>query len=139
MKKLFFAVLVASLTIFAGAATAESWSCEYEGSWQTNGTGNSGSLTWSTTWVKQGANWQIVGDMTDKYGSSSFNGSCSAKKCTMVQTYTSGSLVGKPYTYVGTYTDKWNGDSESQNSFRGTWTGNGNTGTWNAVAACEKN
>ncbi|MCE9598684.1 MAG: hypothetical protein K8S54_12005 [Spirochaetia bacterium] len=139
MNKLIMAIVVLNLTVFAGIVSAETWTCEYDGTWKTNGSGNSGALNWKVTWVKQGAGWAMIGDMSDRYGASSFNGSCTNASCTLTQTYSSGSLVGKPYIYKGNYTDKSTGDGTSENTFTGTWTGNGNTGTWNATAECARN
>lgn len=131
-------VLSLSLTVVSGSLSAENWNCEYQGQWQTNKTGNSGALAWSVRWVKRGGNWTVIGDMTDKYGASEVRGTCADKKCTLTQTYSTGSLVGKPYTYEGSYTDKFDGDSKSVNQFSGTWKGNNTTGTWTATAVCTK-
>lgn len=139
MKGLISMFLVSiSLFVATGSLFAENWNCEYEGEWKTNKTGNSGALVWSVRWVKRGGNWTVIGDMTDKYGASEVRGTCAAKKCTFTQTYSTGSLVGKPYTYEGTYVDKWEGDSKTTNEFTGTWKGNNTAGTWNAVATCTK-
>jgi len=137
MKKIAL-VLALNMTVFAGFLSAETWECTYGGTWKTNGTGNSGGLNWKVTWVKQGAGWQLVGNMTDKYGVSSLNGSCMNKACTLTQTYSSGSLVGKPYVYTGTYVDQTTGDGASVNTFTGTWKGNNTTGAWAARANCQR-
>lgn len=138
MKKLIFA-MAACMSLAAGNLSAETWECKYSGSWARGSDNKSGSLVWTVTWVKQGSGWQIVGNMNDEYGASAFNGSCANKNCTFTQTYSTGSLVGKPYTYTGGYTDQQLGNGQTQNNFTGTWTGNGNAGTWKAKAVCRKN
>jgi len=139
MKKSILLLLVFSLAPGAGALYAESWACNYHGTWNTNGSGNSGKLEWEVTWVKQGNGWTVLGNMEDKYGASTVNGSCQNARCSFTQTYSTGSLVGKPYVYTGTYTDNSTGDGESENTFTGTWSGNGATGTWTARAVCTRN
>ncbi len=131
-------IFAVSMFALSGGLWAENWNCVYTGEWKTNKTGNSGALAWNVRWVKRGGNWTVIGDMTDKYGASEVKGTCANKKCTLTQTYSSGSLVGKPYTYDGTYTDKWDGDSKTTNEFTGTWKGNNTTGTWTATAVCDK-
>jgi len=138
MKKIFMAALVVGLTAITGSLAAENWECKYSGSWTRTSDGKSGDLSWTVTWVKQGGGWTVIGNMNDQYGVSAVNGSCANKNCTFTQAYSSGSLVGKPYVYVGSYTDKVLGDGQTINNFTGTWTGNGNSGAWKAKAMCSR-
>lgn len=138
MKNLLLAVLAAGLMATSGLA-ADNWECKYSGSWTRTKDGKSGDLVWTVTWVKQGGGWTVVGNMNDQYGVSTVNGTCANKNCTFTQAYSTGSLVGKPYVYVGSYTDKVLGDGQTMNNFTGTWTGNGNAGAWKAKAICQRN
>ena len=139
MKKQIVMATLVALALTATSLAAETWSCTYHGSWKTTGTGNSGNLHWVVKWVKKGSVWKIIGDMNDKYGFSYFDGTCQNKSCVIKQTYKTGSLVGKPYTYSGTYSDQNLGPGKTKNTIRGNWVGNNNTGTWSATGTCVKN
>jgi hypothetical protein len=138
--------LIALLTLaFAPAALAqdapETWSCNYNGKWTTNGSASKGDFKWVVKWERTSTGWHIIGDYKDSYGDSLLDGHCAENKCDLKQSYTNGSLNGKIYNWSGTYTDKAESPTKTINNFQGTWTdasGKGNSGKWTAKATCTK-
>ncbi|MDX1957622.1 MAG: hypothetical protein SFU98_03565 [Leptospiraceae bacterium] len=137
MKKIFYAILFAlALPIFA-----DSWNCDYNGTWSSKS--ETEGFSWKLNWSPGSApgNWILTGDYDDKYGSSHLDGTCSSKKCKLTQTYQSGQLNGKVYYWAGTYSDKVVSATQTTNTFSGTWGTTANAtggGTWKATAKCNK-
>jgi hypothetical protein len=135
--KLVVAALL-SVAVLEGAASASQvWRCNYSGSWKSDD-GNAGDLTWSVRWETRGASWHLIGEYTDRYGDSRFDGNCTAYKCTFKQHYTSGELAGHNFYWHGTYEDTGDGPGKTINRFTGTWgeSPDRRDGTWKAKAVC---
>lgn len=141
MRNVVFAFVVTSVLVSATAASAETWRCHYSGRWSTTGSRNAGAFKWAVTWTGTTARgWRVVGDYRDRYGMSYLDGHCRNKTCSMKQTYKTGKLTGKTYTWVGTYVDQNDGPDSGINTFTGTWRADdGSTrGPWSATAVCKR-
>ncbi|MFO0750553.1 MAG: hypothetical protein U1F43_33520 [Myxococcota bacterium] len=140
MKPLFCLVAsILALTSLGAAAHAENWNCQYQGSWTTNSTGNTGEFNWSVLWTATGGGWRMQGEYDDRYGHSILDGKCSTSECTFRQTYRSGQLAGKVYYWQGNYSDDHTRPGETVNRFTGTWGYSPDArdgGPWDAVAMC---
>ena len=138
-----FLVIALSLGFTFSAVAEETWSCTYEGSWDTTATKNKGDFVWNVQWISTGkAQWHVIGDYEDRYGQSTFDGECKDKKCKFKQSYKNGQLAGSVYYWVGAYTDKWEGDAKTINNFVGTWgekEKKPTQGKWTATATCTRN
>jgi hypothetical protein len=142
MTKLKLLVPLVALVMLGGVARADRWRCEYKGDWTNTNDGNGGRFTWSLMWESRDGGWKVTGDYEDRYGSSTLDGHCRDKRCTLDQHYTSGQLDGKWYYWQGTYSDTNDGPGRTINTFTGTW-GNapnhrGSGGEWKAKAVCRK-
>ena len=137
-KKWVSIAIVLGLTVVV-PAQAETWFCEYDGSWSTFNSSNQGKFHWSVAWQSNaGGGWIISGDYTDRYGKSVLDGNCSNHVCNLTQMYQSGELNGKQYFWNGKYTDQANGNGETINRFEGTWgaSPSAGEGAWRAFAIC---
>jgi hypothetical protein len=119
----------------------ETWACAYTGKWTTTANADAGNFVWNLKWTSAVGGWHVAGDFSDKYGPSTFEGTCTSTSCTLNQAYKSGSLSGKHFGWAGTYTDKIESPTRTTNAFAGTW-GNGASttggGAWTATAVCLK-
>lgn len=134
-------LVLSLLTLSAGAARADDWTCTYSGRWTRSSDGGAANFTWQITWRKADGGWRLVGDYQDLNGSSRFDGRCANKSCRFHQRYIGGKLDGKTYHYQGSYQDTWYGDSKTVNQFTGTWGYNSSAqgdGSWTATATCVK-
>jgi hypothetical protein len=136
-------VAVAAMT-FGSAATAwaDTWTCEYKGSYTNTKESTNGNFVWPVKWVGQpGGTWKLTGSFDDKWGHSVFDGICANKKCDFTQKYGAGPLKDKVYYWTGTYTDNHAGGKDV-NTFTGTWGHSlahpDDGGPWNAIATCTK-
>lgn len=145
MKKLAltFALSVMALSATVGPAfAAETWTCNYKGKWATTSSENKGDFNWVVYWVKESVGkWSVLGNYTDRYGFSWFDGNCGNGKCTFNQTYKQGDLKGNTYIWQGDYTDKSLGKGKTLNTIAGRWGTKDvpNQGQWNAIATCRMN
>lgn len=133
---MFVSLLALSLST---TARSEVWSCNFDGSWATHGSADSGEFIWSVTWTADGrSGWRIIGDYSDEFGDSILDGECSARNCTLRQVYQNGAMAGREFTWLGRYTDEEVNSSRTINRFDGTWgeTRHARDGTWRAVAIC---
>lgn len=131
-------LIMALSFIIAIPAQAETWSCEYDGSWLTYNSSNKGSFNWSVIWKSKPGGWEITGNYSDRYGISVLNGNCNNHACSLTQVYQSGELSGNQYFWKGKYTDQANGSNKTINRFEGSWgsTPRANEGSWQALATC---
>lgn len=139
-KSLFLAIIAISTVLMSNAFADESWSCNYKGSWLRAKDKKSDNFNWTVKWLLKRGKWSIVGDNTDSYGLSWFDGNCADQKCDFTQSYQSGKLKGKKYYYTGKFTNKSMSTTQTINTMGGTWgyeTFIGG-GTWTATGVCSK-
>ena len=140
-KTLVMMVMAAGLTM-AVPAQAETWSCDYDGSWSTFGNSDRGRFKWRMVWQsKTNGGWRVTGAYSDSYGQSVLEGNCNDRACMLKQVYQSGKLAGNEYFWKGRYSDESSGDAKTINRFEGTW-GNSpsaSDGEWKAIAVCTRN
>lgn len=131
-------LLVTVVMLSATLGYSNTWICTYEGEWD-GYDGGSGTFAWEVTWEPTSEGWDIVGDYYASEGDSYLDGYCEDQECYLYQTYTSGSLSGNTYTWYGTYEDEWLSNTETINTFVGTWgyeDSPDDGGNWIAEAYC---
>ncbi len=133
------AVAVASLALLQAApAHADTWLCDYTGSYTSAGSAGATDFKWQAHWDTSADGYRIGGQFTDATGTAIMDGTCKSGKCWASWNYQSGKYAGKKWYVGGPYADGAGGQSTLTFTWGRSVSDVTSGGTFNASGVCRK-